>query len=406
MKWQAIAGVTSQVKELSKDYLIHKLQKDASVEIPHLWGDFESETTQALHDSQSHIEVMPNDKTGGLSCLTKFDELHPDFLENNNKPFKDYILDKYDERAKSFVNIKNPFTKKSLESKAAEYRNRLSQKLLDTEINLVEGKRNILAIEGVEKYKKITYDNPQSYEANLNDCINSFNALSLLPIDKERRINEAKLELAGAASLGMLKNSPDTLINQVRLPPESQPLWIQHLSLEQRVKLDNQLKTTLEHRQIMRQHEVGLAIKSNRESILATGEHIKAIDNLVTAAYGNNSRQYEHFKQEENFYKQAFSVTDQIKHVSIENGGKLVESLKPMGGDPDFYYKQQIYNIALKSYEEQLRQASVDPARLAEELNIDEFPKDLPFQKRILLRKILQEQKGIPDYARQNLLEK
>lgn len=45
MKWQAIAAVTNQINEEAKGYLARKLEKDASVEMPHLWSDFLSDTT-------------------------------------------------------------------------------------------------------------------------------------------------------------------------------------------------------------------------------------------------------------------------------------------------------------------------------------------------------------------------
>jgi hypothetical protein len=93
VKWQAIANITGQINEEAKGYLIRKLEKDPSVEIPHLWSDFITETTKHLHNSQSNLEVTANDKTGGLSCLTSFDELHEDFLENK-KPFLEYALNK------------------------------------------------------------------------------------------------------------------------------------------------------------------------------------------------------------------------------------------------------------------------------------------------------------------------
>jgi hypothetical protein len=81
MKWHAIAGITSQVNEEAKAYLDRKLQKDAAVELSHVWWDFITETGKHLHKSESNLEVVSNDKTGGLSCHTQFNELHEDFAE-------------------------------------------------------------------------------------------------------------------------------------------------------------------------------------------------------------------------------------------------------------------------------------------------------------------------------------
>jgi hypothetical protein len=67
--------------------------------------------------------------------------LHPDFLENN-KNFIDYALDKYDKRTAAYLaNVKNPFTKKTLQSKIGDYRIHLPNQINDTEIKLIDGKR-------------------------------------------------------------------------------------------------------------------------------------------------------------------------------------------------------------------------------------------------------------------------
>ena len=70
MKWQVIAGISQKINEEAKGYLIRKLEKDASVEMPNLWTDFIKDTTNHLHQSQSNIEVASDNKTGGFSCLT------------------------------------------------------------------------------------------------------------------------------------------------------------------------------------------------------------------------------------------------------------------------------------------------------------------------------------------------
>src|SRR5690606_25193288 len=127
-----------------------------------------------------------NDKTGGLSCVTKFDELHPDFLDNN-KPFLGYALEKYDKRATALLtNVKNPFTRKSLQSKIGDYRTHLADNINHTEIKLIDGKRHMMAIESIEKLKNNIYDNPRHYQNHLQDCFTSINSLSLLPLEKEQ----------------------------------------------------------------------------------------------------------------------------------------------------------------------------------------------------------------------------
>jgi hypothetical protein len=186
VKWQAIANVTSQINEEAKGYLDRKLQRDAAVQIPYLWSDFIAETTQHLHQSQSNLIVSNNDKTGGLSCLTSFDELHEDFLENN-QPFLDYALTKYDQRATGYLgNIKNPYTKRFLQQKIGGYRVRMADQISHTENSLIDGRRHNMAIEALEKLKNATYDNPEFYASCLEDGIVAINSLSLLPQEKEQ----------------------------------------------------------------------------------------------------------------------------------------------------------------------------------------------------------------------------
>ncbi|OZG32155.1 hypothetical protein [Rickettsia endosymbiont of Culicoides newsteadi] len=171
MKWQVIAGISQKINEEAKGYLIRKLEKDASVEMPNLWADFIKETTTHLHQSQSNIEVVSDNKTGGFGCLTQFDEFHPDFSENN-KPFIEYFLGKYDKRAVDYLQqAKNPLTRRMLQAKINEYKISLAGHISHTEAKLIDGKRNHLAIEAIEKFKIATYDNPELYSSNLQDSI-------------------------------------------------------------------------------------------------------------------------------------------------------------------------------------------------------------------------------------------
>jgi hypothetical protein len=79
--------------------------------------DFLLETSKHLEESQTNIEVASNAKTGGLGYVTNFNELHPDFLEHN-KPFIQYALQRYDERASEYLSkSKNPFIRKLLQQK-------------------------------------------------------------------------------------------------------------------------------------------------------------------------------------------------------------------------------------------------------------------------------------------------
>nr|WP_253307823.1 hypothetical protein [Rickettsia endosymbiont of Ceutorhynchus assimilis] len=252
MKWQAIANVTGQINEEAKGYLVRKLEKDASAEMPHLWADFITETSGHLHNSQSNIEISPSGKTGGFAVVTKFDELHPDHLESG-KQFINYALDKYDQRAVGYLaNVKNPFTKKTLQSKIGDYRVHLADQINHTEIKLIDGKRHHMAIESIEKSKNAVYNNPELYGSFLQDSFTAINLLSLPLPEKEQLIDQAQSALAAASASSMLKRSPEALINQSRLPPEAQPLWLQHLSLEQKIKLGNNADNILQQKQAIK----------------------------------------------------------------------------------------------------------------------------------------------------------
>jgi hypothetical protein len=208
MKWQVISEVIRQINDEAKIILKNKLEKDAAVQLPHLWSDFLLETSKHLEESQTNIEVASNTKTGGLACVTSFGELHPDFLEHN-KPFAQYALKRYDERASEYLSkSKNPFIKKLLYQKIGNYRIHLTQQLSGFEAKLVEGKRHNMVLESIEKFKSDTYENPQSYVSNLQDSVVALSSLALLPLEKEKLIRAAKEELAYAAALGTIKQSP------------------------------------------------------------------------------------------------------------------------------------------------------------------------------------------------------
>ncbi|WP_342270049.1 hypothetical protein [Rickettsia endosymbiont of Orchestes rusci] len=399
MKWQAIAGVTSQLNEEARGYLVRKLEKDASVQIPDIWSDFINDTTKHLHQSQSNLEIANDEKTGSLTALTQFDELHPDFLENN-KPFLKYTLDKYDQRAAGYLaNVKNPITKKILQSKIGDYRVNLADKVSNTEVRLIDGKRHNMAIEAIEKSKSATYDNPQLYESHLQDCSIAVNSLSLLPQEKEQLLHQAKEELAGAAAMGVVAHSPEAILNNNINPP-----WKEHLSFEQRIRLENQANNLIHHKQLMMQQEVKSSWKSHLASILEIGQGIKAIDNLLRVAFSNDDPNLYKLKQDEAVHKKAFFITQQLKTAPLNEGDNILAAIAPKAGDLDYDSKEKIYHTLVNYHHEQIRLASTDPAAFVEQLFKDEIPQNLSMEQRYILRKQLQEQKGIPSYAQRYLM--
>ncbi|WP_425363415.1 hypothetical protein [Candidatus Tisiphia endosymbiont of Hybos culiciformis] len=400
MKWQVIAGISQQINEEAKGYLIRKLEKDASVEMPNLWADFIKDTTTHLHQSQSNIEVASDNKSGGFGCLTQFDELHPDYLENN-KPFIEYFLGKYDKRAIDYLQqAKNPLTRRMLQAKINDYRISLVGQISHTEAKLIDGKRHHLAIEAIEKFKIATYDNPELYSSNLQDIVTAINYLSLVPEERDQMLINARQALAFAAALGTLKHSPDAILN-----PNIKAEWKEDLSLEQRIKLEGQANNLIHHQQLLRQHQLSSLIDAHLASLLATGKGIDGIENLLQASFNAGDPRLLQFRTQEALYKQAFIISEQIKRLPFNQGQEILQQIAPKGGDSDYNNKERIYHILTEQFNKQLKLAKTDPARLFEELHADIIPKDMPLSQRYLLRKKWQEQKGIPSYDQRYLME-
>ncbi|MCC8398601.1 MAG: hypothetical protein LN569_04880 [Rickettsia endosymbiont of Labidopullus appendiculatus] len=400
MKWQVIAGISKQINEEAKGYLIRKLEKDASVEMPNLWADFIKDTTTHLRQSQSNIEVVSDNKTGGFGCLTQFDEFHPDFSENN-KPFIEYFLGKYDKRAIDYLQqAKNPLTRRMLQAKINDYRISLVGQISHTEAKLIDGKRNHLAIEAIEKLKNATYDNPQLYTSHLQDIAIAINSLSLLPQEKDQMLINARHALAFAAAQGTLKHSPDAILN-----PNIVAEWKKDLLLEQMVKLEGQANNLLHHQQLMRQHQLSSLTNAHLHSILNTGKGVDGVENLLQASFNVDDPRLLQFRTQEALYKQAFIVSQQLKYLPFNQCQEILQQIAPKSGDVDYDKKEQIYHILTQQFNKQLKLAQKDPARFVEEIYADELP-DMPWLQRLLFRKQLQEQKGIPSYAQRYLMNK
>ncbi len=400
MKWQAIANVTGQISDEAKLILRSKLEKDAAVELPNIWSDFILETSKHLQDSQSNIEVAASPKTGGLNCLTRFSSLHPDFLDND-KPFSQYALSKYDERAAGYLSkSNNPFTKRFLQQKIGEYKIQLTGQLAGFEAKLVEGKRHNMALEAIEKLKQATYDNPQNYSSNLQDSTLALSALSLLPLEKEKLLKDARAELAYAAALGTIKNSPESVAN-----PRVNLSWKADLPLEQRLKIEQQASNMLEHRQHMMQQQVNALSHAHFASLLETGQGIKGFANLLHVSFAPSDPRRLELEEKEAQYRQAFLTAQQLKTASFAGSQAILQQLAPKAGEADYLQKDKLYNILTKQFTQQVKLASSDPAKLVEQLFAEEIPQELPLTQRLLLRKQLQEQKGIPPYSQKYLMQ-
>ena len=285
-----------------------------------------------------------------------------------------------------------------LQAKINEYKISLAGHISHTEAKLIDGKRHHLAIEAIEKFKIATYDNPEFYSSNLQDSIVAISSLSLLPQEKEQMLINARQSLAFAAALGTLKHSPNAILN-----PIIKAEWKEDLSLEQRIKLEHQANNLIHYQQLLRQHQLSSLINADLHSILNTVEGVKGIENLLQASFNAGDPRLLQFRSQEALYKQAFVISQQIKHLPFNQGQEILQQIAPKGGDVDYDKKEKLYHILAEQFNKQLKLAQTDPARLVEEGG--EIPKDMALFQRYLLRKQLQEQKGIPSYAQRYLME-
>jgi len=419
MKWQAIANVTGQINEEAKNYLALKLQKDAAAELPHLWSDFITDTGQALHESQSHLQVDSDGKNGGLGVRLKFDALHPDYTTSgngkNNQSLLMYSLNKYDERTKECLSrAKNPYSRKLLQEKIGNYRIGLADKINNIEISLIDGKRQSMFVDAQEKLAKASYKNPELYQEHLNQLAISLDALPLMPDKKEELLKQSTEKLAIAASNGIIKQSPRGFLNGQESLKEALPLNI-------RIKLEGRAENMLQHQRAMLQNQIKSLAGSHFSAILKTGSGIEGFKQL--AANSLDEAVYRQLEQREQLYNQAYLISEQLKHAPFLDGAAILKKIKPdiedfkrtalgngdlESGDPtnnnnNFLEKEQLYNILQKQFQQQLKEVKDDPAKFVEGLFVDDIPEQMPLMQRLLLRKQLQTQKGIPADMQQYL---
>ena len=125
-KWQQIAKLTDTLNTGLNEIWDRKLKSDASVIVGDSWSNLMLDHSNFFNESQNYIDVGKDEKTGALSCLTKFPNRHPDF-ESNNKPYSQYILDSFDSRAKGMMeNVKNPYAKTLLKNNIMNQRTSIS----------------------------------------------------------------------------------------------------------------------------------------------------------------------------------------------------------------------------------------------------------------------------------------
>ena len=392
MKWQQIAGLTDELNTEAKKALDRKRQQDAAVLVPNIWADITNETTVHLNEAKNNLEVAVDKDSGSISCVTRFDPMHEDSF-HNNKSFLSYIVEKFNKRAENRLKeAKNPYVRNALVQKIGEYRLHLQNNLLQTEAKIIHDKRYSMAIDAAEKYGKATYHDPENFMQNLVDSVNLINSLSLPEYEKEALRKKVKEQLSFNAGLGTLHTNPESVIDTNIDHP-----WRQGLSVSQMIKLENQARNILNQQLRLMKANIRNISKSHFESILNTGMGDIGFDDLLRRSVPVDDPFYIQMQEKEILHYQAFEGLQQLKYLPLSDSAQVLNSFAPKAGDKDYHEKQRMYDLLIKEFKNQKRLSEQDPAKFVEMLFSDELGPEMSFTQRLMLRKQLQEDKGVQE---------
>jgi hypothetical protein len=397
MKWAAIANITGQVNATAQDFLKEKIEKDAAAIATTEWADFLQGTHVHVSQATQLTDVAPDPHTGKLTCLVKMEANHPDFAFNN-QPLSQYILKSLEKRGSQLLGrVKNPLAKKFLESKLQGHTLQVANNLAEQEAHLIHDKRKVMIGDAVEKLAKSTYQNPADVEAHLADMMGVVNTIADSPSEREKLSRLAHEKIVEAAAMGTIHKNPGAFLNNTE--------WQGHLSLESYVRFRHMAKTLAHQSQVQLQHQVSSVSKSHFESLLHTGKGLPGFEGQVRRAYGENSPAYQGFQAKHALYQAASTAMQSIAKGSLSEGAAVIQSLTPESGDPEYAQKLKMVQVLQQQLKHQFTEAKGDPAAFVEKTFVEEIPEHLPFLKRLQLRKSLQTQKGIPEYAQKYLMK-
>jgi hypothetical protein len=195
----------------------------------------------------------------------------------------------------------------------------LADQVTHAEIKLIDGKRHYMAVEAIEKLKKVTYDQPALYSDNLKSGFDTINSLAILPQEKDKLLKSTHEELSYSAALGTIKTAPE-----IMLDPNNKAPWKVGLSFADRVKLEHQATSTLHHRQQMIRTQVRHLSHSHFQSLLHTGKGIAGFDNLLKS-FAVNDPERQELEQEAGLHLDAFFTMQKLKELTLTEGKVLLK---------------------------------------------------------------------------------
>ena len=392
MKWQQIAGLTDELNTEAKKALDRKRQQDAAVLVPNIWAEIVNETTTHLNDAKNNLEVDVDKDTGSISCVIRFDPMHEDSF-HNNKSFLSYIVEKFNKRAENRLKeAKNPYVRNALVQKIGEYRLNLQNNLLKNEAKIIHDKRYSMAIDAAEKFGKSTYYNPEEYQQNLQDAFIAISSLSLPEYEKDALKRKMREQISFNAGLGTLHVNPENLIN-----PDVEHPWKEGLNVSQIIKLENQARNILNQQLRLTKANIKNISKSHFESILNTGMGVVGFDDLLRRSVSVDDQFYVDMQEKERLYYKAFEGLQQLKYLPLSDTAQILNSFAPKAGDKDYHEKQRMYDLLVREFKNQKKLSEQDPAKFVEVLFSDELGPEMSFTQRLMLRKQLQEDKGVQE---------
>ena len=396
--WQAIAETTNHINQEVHQMHERKIYKDGVAIASNSWAHFLQKNTDLQHQAHSLTDVGIDQKTGNLSAIMSIkDAAHPDYAMNG-KTLRDYVNHHLTSHEKALLSpITNPVAKRLLEERTQAYRPQVLGQIAELEAKLIEGKRYSMAIDSLEKYEKAAYSNPHKVGDYAKDFADTTKALTLMPEEREKLDREAHKKLGTAAAMGVLHQSPEAFL--------SNPAWKDQLDTHTYIQLHDKATTLIRHQQHAQQSSLKNITQSHFDSLMATGQGIEGIENMVQNTYGKDSEVTKDFIHKHNLYQYAGTVKVQLKNISFEDGAKAIEAMVPQPGDLDFSMKQKVVKTLMDDLDTQKKQAKDDPAAYVEGIFGVDRPQDeaLSFPEKLRLRKIWQEQKGIPAYAQKVL---
>lgn len=392
-----ILQATKPLAEVVHEAANRKRQADGIAIVNENWAGFLYDTGKHLEETMGNTDVI-EDAKGGYTCAMRFPKEHPDF-KFHGKPLSEYIFTKYDERTQALLEgISNEDAKQRLAEQTSYYKAHIAKSASDTEQNLVHGKRELIATQSIEKFSKATYYNPALHDANYATTVDGINSLPLSPLEKDKLITTARQHLSYAAGSGTLHTNPSVLLNS-----NYNPQWKQNLSFEQAVHFGAAARNQINHQQHILQKQARSIHQDHFDSLLHTGTGIAGLDSMMIKAYGNDSVEYLQFKEKESAIQNAFLLNQEILQKPFSETPAILAKAAPQAGEDNYHTKLQTYEILSKNAHKQQEEANKDPAAFVETAYPELFHTGMTPEQRLMVRKAMQDQKGVPSYAQSHL---